>query len=150
MNTQDNAKFHIVLVSGVVEKNGKYLIAQRSFDEIQAPGKWALPGGKVELFTKENDLDVLEKTLEKEIEEEVAVRIHPKPVYVKSSSFTRIDEATVVGILFLCKWKSGKAEPLEDTIKVAWVGMNELDNFVFCAGIENALKLADERRSSMN
>jgi len=47
MKTKDLAKFHIVLVVGAVYKKHKILIAQRSFEEIQAPGKWGLPGGKV-------------------------------------------------------------------------------------------------------
>ncbi|MDD3647336.1 MAG: NUDIX domain-containing protein [Candidatus Dojkabacteria bacterium] len=149
MNTKDNAKFHIVLVTGVIEKNGEYLIAQRSFEEIQAPGKWALPGGKVELSMPDNDRNVLETTLEREIEEEVAVRIYQKPIYVMSSAFTRVDNATVVGVLFLCKWKSGRAKALEDTINVSWVGIDELHKYDFCTGVTNSLRLADKKRLSL-
>lgn len=148
-NTKDNAKFHIVLVTGVIEKQSKYLIAQRSYDEIQAPGKWALPGGKVELFKKDNDKHILEKTLIKEINEEVNMIIHPNPEYLLSSSFTRVDNARVVGVLFLCKWKSGEAQALEDTISVEWITMKELDKYDFCTGVKNALRLADKKNRSM-
>ena len=48
MQTQDNAQFHIVLVKGWVEKDGKFLMARRSRKEIQAPGQWSIPGGKME------------------------------------------------------------------------------------------------------
>lgn len=145
MQTKDNAKFHIVLVTGVIEKNGELLIAQRSFDEIQAPGKWALPGGKVELFTNNNDIDVLERTLEKEIEEEVGVKIQKDILYLASSSFVRVDKASVIGILFLCKWKSGKPKPLEDTIRVEWISYNEVKKYDLCDGVDLALEKAFEK-----
>lgn len=143
MKTKDNARFNIVLVTGVVEKEERYLIAQRSYDEIQAPGKWALPGGKVEV--NDVDFDVIEKTLLKEIEEEVGIIIHSNPIYVKSSSFVRVDKSPVVNILFLCKWRSGEAKPLEDTIDIAWIKLSDAKNYDFCTGIYRALKLASKR-----
>jgi DNA polymerase II large subunit len=31
----------------------------------------------------------------------------------------------------LCKYKSGEAKPLEDTVAVRWVGKDEIDNYEF-------------------
>ena len=138
MKTKDNAKFHIVLVIGAVEKKKKILIAQRSFEELQAPGKWALPGGKVE--TNGTDLDVLEQTLIREIEEEVGVEVENDMIFVKSGSFIRVDDSSVISILFLCKWKSSKAKPLEDSIDTAWITNNELDNYDFAVGVKKSLQ----------
>lgn len=143
METRDKAKFDIVLVTGVVEKNGKFLIAQRSFEEVQAPGRWSLPGGKVEV--KGQDLDVLEKALRKEIKEEVGVTIEKKLTYVRSGSFIRIDGAPVVDILFLCKWKSGQARPLEDSVKVAWIKIEDADKYQFAVGMKRALTAAAKK-----
>ena len=53
MQTEDNAQFHIVCVKGWVEKDGKFLLAQRAFNELHHPGVWSLPGGKVETEIEE-------------------------------------------------------------------------------------------------
>lgn len=143
MRTKDGAKFNIVLASGIVEKRGKFLIAQRSYEEIQAPGKWSIPGGKVEV--KGEELNVIERTLRKEIKEEVGVEIEDKLVYLKSSSFIRVDKAPVVAILFLCKWNSGKAKPLEDSIKTAWIDIRDIDKYDFATGVKRALKVAHQK-----
>lgn len=140
MKTKDNAKFNIVLVSGVIEKKGKLLIAQRSYDEVQAPGKWSIPGGKVEV--EGESLDILESTLKREIKEEVGIEIKENPTYLRSSSFIRTDDSPVVGILYLCRWKSGKAQALEDSIEVDWINIDDLDKYDFANGAEIALKEA--------
>jgi len=148
MNTKDNAKFNIVLVTGVIEKRGKFLIAQRDHDEIQAPGKWALPGGKVEV--EGEYLDILETALKREIKEEVGLVIYDEPIYVRSGSFIRVDEAPVVSVLFLCKWKSGKAKPLEDSIDIAWIDIKELEKYDFAPGVKKALKEADKKNNELS
>ena len=103
--TQDKAIFHIILVQAVVFKGGKALIAQRSFEELQAPGMWSLPGGKVELFG--SDVDVIEKTLQAEFREEVGIELEESVRYFKSGSFVRKDGSSGVSLCFLAQWKSG-------------------------------------------
>ena len=49
--------------------------------------------------------------------------------FIHSDGFTRVDGAHVVGFVFLCKWKSGEAQPLEDTEEVRWFTLEELKNF---------------------
>jgi len=138
MQTKDNAKFHIVLVIGAVEKKGKILIAKRSFEELQAPGKWALPGGKVEI--KGSDMDTLEKTLAREIKEEVGVEVDSSMKYIRSGSFVRVDKSSVISVLFLCKWLNGKAEALEDSIDIAWISSDELDKYDFADDVKKSLR----------
>lgn len=140
MKTKDNAKFNIVFTSGAIEKDGKFLIAQRSFEELQAPGEWALPGGKVEVAGQ--DIDVLENSLKREIDEEVGIKIFKRLIYVRSGSFIRVDNSSVVTVLFLCRWKSGIAKPLEDSIDVKWIDIKEADNYDFATGVKKALKVA--------
>ena len=67
-------KLHVVLVNGAVFRNGKVLVSQRSWKETHMPGKWTIPGGKVEK-TKGGVYRVIEKTLKKEIKEEVGITI---------------------------------------------------------------------------
>jgi ADP-ribose pyrophosphatase YjhB (NUDIX family) len=126
MQTTDNAQFHIVLVNGVLEKDGKYLLGRRSPKELQAGGEWALPGGKVEKRS-DNENDILIRTLKEEFLEEVGVVIDDDPIIVGNESFTRNDNAHVVVITFLCSIKSGKPKPLEDTEEVAWMDYEEVE-----------------------
>ena len=148
MQTKDNAKFHIVLVIGAIEKDGKILIAQRSHEELQAPGKWSLPGSKVEV--KGLDLDILEKALSREIKEEVGLEVNDDMIYVRSGSFVRVDKASVVSTLFLCKWQKGKAEPLEDSIDIAWVDKNKLNKYDFAIGVKKSLQESFAKISSLS
>ena len=73
MKTKDNAKFHIVAVKAWVKKGDRYLLARRSMEELHMPGAWSLPGGKVE--NDEDTIDILQKTLKREIFEEVGLEI---------------------------------------------------------------------------
>lgn len=126
---------------GVIEKKGKFLIAQRSFKEIQAPGLWSLPGGKVELYKEEPD--ILEKTLRREIKEEVGIVIK-NILYLRSWSFIRVDNLNVVCILFVCQWKSGKAKAIEDSIDVKWISIKQLNKYKLAQGIKKSLKEANK------
>lgn len=136
-------KFHIVNVSAVIKKEDKYLIAQRSLEEKQAPGEWGLVGGKVEIEDWDDPDHILEKTLKEEIREEVGVEIENDIKYLISSSFKRIDDSSVITITFVCNWKSGSAKPLEDTIDVAWIQPSELDNYKLVPGVKDLIILAD-------
>lgn len=148
MKTKDHAHFHIVLVKGIVVKDDKYLICKRSDKEIQGGGQWSIPGGKVELRTKEDDFDVLEETVKREIKEETDLEIAGTPQYIQSVSFVRVDNAPVVGTLFLCRWKSGTVKPLEDHVAVAWVSIEELKNYDLAKGIEDAIRFAHKKRTA--
>lgn len=39
-------RLHIIAVTGIIEKDGKYLILKRSDREVAYPGYWTVPGGK--------------------------------------------------------------------------------------------------------
>jgi len=101
-------------------------MAQRSLLELQAPGAWSIPGGKVE---GEVGPRVLEQTLKKEILEEVGVEVAEGMQFVYNDAFTRVDGTHVVAITFLCDYLSGEARALEDTEKVQWFTLEELKNF---------------------
>lgn len=123
MQTKDNANFFIVATKGWVEKDGLFLLARRGPEELHMPGVWSLPGGKVET---EIEPHILEKTLIKEIQEEVGVTVSDQMNLLYNNSFERTDGAIVVGLTFLCNYVSGEATPLEDTSEVAWYSLEQL------------------------
>jgi 8-oxo-dGTP diphosphatase len=123
-------KTHLVLVNAVVEKDGKILISQRSFEETHMPGKWTIPGGKVER-TPGDVWNIIEKTLKDEVMEETGVEITDVVKLLTNNTFIRSTGQHVVALIFLCHWKSGVAKPLEDTIDIKWVMEEELEGIEF-------------------
>jgi hypothetical protein len=61
---------------------------------------------------------------------------------LRSHSFVRKDESSVVSLSFVASWERGEALPLEDSIAVAWVGSNDLDSYDFAPGVRELIELA--------
>jgi len=135
---------HSIIVNAVIEKDGKILISQRSFEEKHEPGKWTIPGGKVEV-TKGDVFHILEKTLAQEVEEEVGIKISANVELLTNNTFIRSDGTHVVALMFLCHYESGEAKPLEDTLDVRWIAENELSNYDFSPNVQGYIKLAFEK-----
>lgn len=116
----------IVNVEGAIRKDDKWLIIERSNKEEHAGGLLSLVGGKVDI--EGNTTDILERTVKREILEEVGVTIKDNLSYVHSSSFVTETGENVVGIVFLCEYKSGEALPasLDEVEKVLWLTTKEI------------------------
>lgn len=65
--TNTNIPLHVVFVEAWVKKKDKYLLAKRSSKDDQAAGKWAVPGGKIEMELESN---IVENSLKREVKEE--------------------------------------------------------------------------------
>ncbi len=126
-----------VIVNVLVEKNGRILISQRSFEEEHEPGKWTIPGGKVE-NTDEVEFEILQKTIVKEVQEEVGVKIDKnKCILIQNNTFRRSNGQMVLALVFLSKWLSGTARPLEDTNDVKWVVKEDINNYEFPPNVKD-------------
>ena len=79
-------KTHLILVNAVVEKDGKILVSQRSWKETHEPGKWTIPGGKVEK-TSGDVWNIIEETLKKEVMEETGVEITDNAQLLTNNTF---------------------------------------------------------------
>ena len=122
---ENDINTHVIAVTGIVEKDGKYLLAKRSVKDLQAGGEWSIPGGKVDL---EIGTGILELTLKKEISEEVGIEIEDRIELICNDAFIRVSGHHVVMLTFLCKYKSGEAKVLEDQEEVRWVSWKEMDS----------------------
>src|SRR3989344_3822630 len=99
MNTE-NQYLHEVAITAIVVKDGKYLIIKRSPNKKRFPNMWTVPGGKLETLdytslpkdTKEYWYNVLEKTLAREVREEVGIEIKDVE-YVTSLATVHVDGA---------------------------------------------------------
>lgn len=128
-------KLYSVIVNCVIlNSDNKVLIVQRSFEENHEGGKWSIPGGKIESTGEEHN--VLLKNIKKEVFEEVGIEIFDDVVLIYDNTFIRTDGDDVLALVFLCKYKSGEAKPLEDTIDVKWIGKEETNNYKFSPNVK--------------
>ena len=136
---QDKIHTHVILVNGIVVKQHKILIVKRGVKEANQPGKWSIPGGKVEK-TKGNIWKIIEKTLVKEIKEEVGIEVKRNLELLTNNTFIRSTGHHVVTLVFLCVWKSGRARPLEDTDATKWINLDELGLYNFAPNVKRYIK----------
>jgi mutator protein MutT len=108
-------------VGGVVVRDGRALIVRRGKEPLY--GRWAVPGGTVELG------ETLEQAVVREMEEETGLDVEPLEVL---TVFDRIDRDGgrvsyhYVIVDYLCRWLSGDARAASDALEVAWVSADEL------------------------
>ena len=137
----------IVFVGGYVFKDGKLLLAQRSYDEGHLPGYWAVPGGKVDI-PDEITYSLLEKTIAREIDEEVGIEISDTMTLLLNNNFVRTDGQNVIAINFACEYKSGTPKPLDGTIDVKWVSQAELKDLKIEPTVLKQINLAFDTYNS--
>ncbi len=116
----------IVNVEGAIRKDDKWLIIRRSKKEEHAGGSLSLVGGKVEI--EGNSSNILERTIKREIQEEVGVKVKDKLHYVHSTSFVSDTGENVVDIVFLCEYESGEAFPKspDEVEEILWLTTKEI------------------------
>ncbi|HUD07336.1 MAG TPA: NUDIX hydrolase [Candidatus Saccharimonadales bacterium] len=129
------------------------LILKRSDREITHPGRWALPGGKLEW--EDLDLnsptrlngdvidfeDAIFKLLEREALEEAGIKIKGPFNFINDVTFVRPDEIPGVLIVFSALYKSGKVEiNPHDFSDFAWVNQYEIKKYDFIDGVDKEVR----------
>lgn len=147
MTDSADQQTHIVLVNAIVFKDNKVLVSQRSHEETHAPGKWTIPGGKVDR-TAGNVPNILQATAAKETLEETGIHIKKEMRFLSNNSFIRSSGHHVIAINFLCEYESGIAQPLEDTITCQWTTREELEQFDFAPNVKEYIVEAFEKLTS--
>ncbi|WP_096186560.1 NUDIX hydrolase [Evansella halocellulosilytica] len=134
----------IVNVEGAILKDRKWLLIKRSEKEEHAGGQLSLVGGKVD--DEGNSRDILERTLKREIFEEVGIEV-ANLQYVNSSSFVTDTGIKVVDIVFLCDHKSGEPYPKspDEVDDVVWLTTDEIVHHPdFPEYLKENVELADQ------
>ncbi len=141
-NTSD-PRLHIVAVTGIIEKDGKYLILKRSEREVAYPGFWTVPGGKLVRHeyeplprTVNTDAwyDIVAHTLKKEIMEEAGLEVDDVR-YLTDMTFIRPDNIPVLVLSYFCRHKAGEVACGKDIIDHAWIFPEEGKNYQIIPGI---------------
>ena len=148
----DKYSLYEVVITAIVQKDGKFLILQRADTKRRFPNRWTVPGGHLEIAdfinepkdTAEYWYNVLEKALAREVSEEVGLKI--KNVrYVTSLATVHEDGAPSLVISCLADYHSGevKLQP-EECRDHAWVDLKEAKNYDLIDGIYDELAMADD------
>lgn len=125
--SESDINLHVVAVFAWIKRGDKYLLSRRASDDPQAGGLWALPGGKLDLEMGDG---IVETGLAREIKEETDLTIADKITFLTSQGFTRASGHHVVSLVFLTKYKSGEAKPLEDQEEVQWLTLGEVEKLI--------------------
>ncbi|MCA1058885.1 NUDIX domain-containing protein [Rossellomorea aquimaris] len=116
---------YIVNVEGAIHRNGYWLLIRRSEKEEHAGGTLSLVGGKCEL--EGNSTNILERTLQREVFEEVGLKVNVIS-YVNSSSFVTDAGVYVIDIVFLCYPDSGEpfAKSPDEVEDMHWLSTDDI------------------------
>ncbi len=149
-----NQYLHEVAITAIVVKEGKYLITQRSASKKRFPGMWTVPGGKLEAsdylaLPKDTEFywyNVLERTLRREIKEEVGIDIE-NIEYVTSLATVHADGSPSLVISCVADYVSGEVTlQLEENDQFAWISLEEAKNYQLLDGIYDELVMVEKKR----
>lgn len=149
----DNKLLHEIAITAIIIKNGKYLITKRSESKKRFPGKWTVPGGKLEIedyinLPKDTEFywyNVLEKVLRREVKEEVGIEIK-NIEYVTSLATVHTDGNPSLVISCMADYVSGKVKlQKEETDDFAWVSLNETKKYNLIDGIYDELIMTEKK-----
>lgn len=145
---RDKLFYFVANVVIVREEDGRCLILQRSEDERVHPGKWCVPGGKLEWddLDLENPIrrngdvldfqDAVERLLAREAKEEAGVDIGKTLAYVNSVAFVRPDGIPVVLVKFTAAYAGGEVQLEHGAFTDhAWVNGEEVRSYDCIQGI---------------
>jgi 8-oxo-dGTP diphosphatase len=145
-------KIFYVSTTGIVVKDGKFLIAKRSEREKAFPGKWTVPGGKFQhddyhqLTPNKGGLwyEPIERALRREIKEEVNLDID-NIRYVTNITFVRPDNAHCLILSYACDYLDGDVILCDALTNHAWVSLDEAKKYDLIDGIYDELAMVDKQ-----
>lgn len=137
-----------VNVEAAIFNENKWLLIRRSEKEEHAGGCLSLVGGQVDKESAASS-DILERTLIREVDEEIGIEVSNLS-YVNSSSFITDSGIHVVDIVFLCKGFVGEAfaKSCDEVDEVVWMTTQEILNHAdLPVYLKENIKLADRLKS---
>ena len=153
----DKNKAHYVVATGIVVKQGKFLIAKRADWEKNSPGKWTVPGGKLEVLdyvlracdTADGKqwYNIVEDLVRREIMEETSIEIE-NIGYVCSLVFIRSDGIPTLVVSLYADYKSGEVKLCDALSEYAWVDLEEAKNYDLIDGMYHEIEILDRHLKS--
>ena len=103
----------------IIDSHDKVLIVKRADNDIQKPGIWELPGGRLE------DGENPQRGLVREIKEEVGLNIQVKNV-LEIHHFTRDDDQKIIMNVYLCKPNDVDVKLSHEHTEFEWVHISKV------------------------
>lgn len=149
----DKNMTHYVVVTGILMNNeGKFLIVKRAGWEKAFPGRWTVPGGKLEVLDyvlREKDTphhwyNIFEDLLIREVREEVGLEILNID-YVTSMVYIRPDKIPCLIVSLYADSKGSNIKLCTALTDFAWVDLDEAKNYDLIEGIYDELIILDKK-----
>ena len=149
----DKNLMHYVVVTGIIlNKEGKFLISKRAEWEKAFPGRWTVPGGKLEVLDyalREKDTphhwyNIFENLLKREISEEVGIEIE-NISYITSLVYIRPDEIPCLIVSLWAQPKSLNINLCNALTEFSWVDLEQAKNYDLIEGIYEELDILDKK-----
>lgn len=112
----------IPVIAGVIERNGKILIAKRKMNGLMG-GKWEFPGGKLET------METPQECLKRELFEEFGIETETGD-FIHSTIHPLSCQVTIELAAYKVRYISGEFQ-LRDHDEIKWVRPRELDGYDF-------------------
>jgi len=147
----DKNKAHYVVVTGIIIKDGKFLITKRAPTEKAFPNEWTVPGGKLELDdyvkrpkdTSSHWYNIFENLLKREVMEEVGLEI--KNIrYLTSLAYVRSDNIPTIIVSLYADYLDGEVRLCHAMTEYAWVTLEEAKEYKLIEGIYEELEMLDK------
>lgn len=151
--------FYRVAVTAIIEREGRYLITKRPLDKKRWPGRWTVPGGRLDPsdyrdipYDFENEwYYVLERVVRREVKEEVGLDIGEVEYIGSVLADHGKEEALTLVISFSAKSVEGEVIAQEEEVaEMQWVTLEEAKHYDLIGDIYGEIKVADERRKKSN
>lgn len=152
MDIKDRELHRIAITAIIYNDKKQYLVTKRSPTKKAFPNKWTVPGGGLEVDDYINEkpttpsgqwYGALERTLRREIREEVNVEIE-KPEYLMDLTFIRADNVPVLVLSYYAKYESGEVKLDDDAVDYKWATLSEAKELDMIDGIWEEIELVDK------
>lgn len=143
---------HYVVVTVIVMKDGKFLVAKRAPFEKAFPNAWTVPGGKLETQeymsrpkdTTHHWYNVFEDVARREVREEIGIEIKDLQ-YLTSMVYVRPDGVPCVIVSLFAEYAGSEVRLCSALTEARWVSFEELKGVELIDGLYEEFVMLDAR-----